>query len=424
LPPIPVAIGRYRVERLLGRGAMGMIYLAHDPAIDREVAIKLIRADLLGGEERADYVARFQHEAQAAGRCAHPNIVAVYDFALHEGNPYLAMEYVEGSNLSQVLARSGRFSPPAAVALIGQVLDALACAHGLGIVHRDVKPANILLLSDQRVKMTDFGISRLDTSGLTQTGSVIGTPSYMSPEQCRGEPADARSDLFCAGVVLYEVLSAARPFTGRNMTEIALQVMDQPPPDIRVIVPGLTPALVAVIERALAKRPADRFATASEMAASLRQSLASEPEGAADRTVVMPRGPATFTEATLSTLERKLAQHVGPIAHHLVQSAARRAGSLEELREIVAQRIDQPEQRSRFRQDLSADSRATSARPVAPALAQQGERELAVHLGPIARILVKRALEAAASPDDFWQRLASHIERDADRQTFLRKHRV
>jgi eukaryotic-like serine/threonine-protein kinase len=203
-----------------------------------------------------------------------------------------------------------------------------------------------------------------------------------------------------------------------------LQVMNHPPPDIRVIVPDLTPSLVAVIERALAKRPADRFATASEMAASLRQSLESEPDDAADHTVVMPRGHATFTEATLSTLERKLAQHVGPIAHHLVQSAARHAGSLEELRDIVAQRIDQPEHRSRFRQDLSADTRARSTRSVAPALAQQGERELAMHLGPIARILVKRALEAATSPDDFWRRLASHIERDADRQTFLSKHRV
>jgi serine/threonine protein kinase len=402
---------------------MGMIYLAHDPAIDRKVAIKLIRADLLGGDERADYVARFQHEAQAAGRCAHPNIVAVYDFALHEGNPYLAMEYVEGSNLSEVLAQSGRCSPQAAIALIGQVLDALACAHGLGIVHRDVKPANILLLADRRVKMTDFGISRLDTSALTQTGSVIGTPSYMSPEQCRGEPADARSDLFCAGVVLYEVLSGVRPFTGRNVTEIALQVMNQPPPDIRVIAPDLTPALVAVIERALAKRSDQRFATAGEMAASLRQSARAIADDPADRTVVMLRAPATFTEAALNTLERKLAQHVGPIAHHLVQSAARHAGSLEELRDIVAQQIDQPEQRSRFRRDLSAGTGARSTHSVAPPLAQQGERELAVHVGPIARILVKRALETTTSPDDFWQRLASHIERDVDRQSFLRKRR-
>ena len=149
---------------MLGRGAMGVIYQAHDPVIDRNVAIKLIRADLLGGEERAEYLARFRHEAQAAGRCAHPNIVAIYDFAVHEGNPFLAMEYVEGSDLGQVLARSGRFAPRTPVALIGQVLDALGCAHGLGIVHRDVKPANILLLADRQVKMTDFGISRLDTS--------------------------------------------------------------------------------------------------------------------------------------------------------------------------------------------------------------------------------------------------------------------
>jgi eukaryotic-like serine/threonine-protein kinase len=399
---------------------MGMIYLGHDPVIDRKVAIKLIRADLLGSDDRADYLARFRHEAQAAGRCAHPNIVAIYDFAVHEGNPFFAMEYVQGSNLSQVLAQSGRFLPPAAVALMGQVLDALACAHGFGIVHRDVKPANVLLPGDGRVKMTDFGISRLDTSALTQTGSVIGTPSYMSPEQCRGEPVDARSDLFSAGIVLYELLAGARPFTGRNMTEIALQVINQPPPDIRLIAPELPPSLVAVVERALAKRPEDRFADAAGMAAALRRSVQAAASDAADRTVVVPRGPATFTEATLSTVERRLAQQVGPIAHHLVQTAARKARSLEELQDLVAQQIDQPEQRSRFRQQPT--SAASAARAIAPALAQQGERELAVLLGPIARILAKRALEAATSPDDFWQRLAAHIERDADRQAFLRRH--
>ena len=345
---------------------------------------------------------------------------------MHEGNPFLAMEYVEGSNLGQVLARSGRFATAPGVAMIGQVLDALACAHGLGIVHRDVKPANILLLADGRVKMTDFGISRLDTSALTQAGSVIGTPSYMSPEQCRGETVDARGDLFSVGVVLYELLSGARPFTGRNMTEIALQVINLSPPDIRTFNPDLPPWLVTVIERALAKRPDDRFATAVEMAASLRQSVVQPTpvDEAPDRTVVRPRGRTTFTEATLSTIERKLAQHVGPIAHHLVQTAARQASSLEELRDIVAQRIDQPEQRSRFREDMTGSLSVSAVRPVASALAQQGERELAVYLGPIARILAKRAMATATSADDFWQRLASHIEREADRQAFLRKHRT
>ena len=388
---------------------MGMIYLAHDPVIDRKVAIKLIRADLLGGEERADYLARFQREARAAGRCAHPNIVAIYDFSVHEENPFLAMEYVESRNLSQVLAQSGRFSPSAAVAVIGQVLDALACAHGLGIVHRDVKPANILLLADQRVKMTDFGISRLDASALTQAGSVIGTPSYMSPEQCRGEEVDARSDLFSAGIVLYELLAGARPFTGRNATEIALQIVSQPPPDIGVIRADLPAPLIGVVERALAKGPERRFASAHAMAEALRQT----PEAAGDRTVVLPRVPAAFTQATLSTVERQLAQKVGPIAHHLVQTAARRASSIEELRDIVAQQIDEPSHRAR--------SNATSSHAVSQAMAQQAERELALYLGPIARVLVKRVQQAATSPDDFWQQLASHIERDADRRAFLGK---
>jgi serine/threonine-protein kinase len=328
---------------------MGMIYLAHDPVIDRKVAIKLIRADLLDGEEHADYIARFQREARIAARCAHPNIVAVYDFAVHEGNPFLAMEYVEGSNLSQMLKEKGRLAPSSTVAIMAQVLDALACAHGFGIVHRDVKPANILL-PGERVKVTDFGISRIDTSGLTQTGAVIGTPSYMSPEQCRGDPVDGRSDLFSAGVVLYESLSGARPFPGRNMTEIVLKVISEPPPDIRMLRGDLPAWLVGVVERALAKRPDDRFASAQEMAAALRQSS----DTGADRTVVLARPQAVLTDPMLTLAERKLTEYVGPIA----------------------------------------------------------------------RILVKRAQQAATSPDDFWQRLAAHIDRDADRQAFLKIRRT
>ncbi len=382
---------------------MGMIYQAHDPVIDRRVAIKLVRADLLSGEDHADYLARFQQEARAAGRCAHPNIVAIYDFAVHEGNPFLAMEYVEGSNLSQVLAQTGRFTPAAAVAVIGQVLDALACAHSLGVVHRDVKPANILLLTDGRVKMTDFGISRLDSSALTQTGTVIGTPSYMSPEQCRGDVVDARSDLFSTGVVLYEMLSGERPFAGRNMTEVAFRLMNEAPPDLAAKCLDVSPPLVATVHRALAKQPGARFASATDMAAELRQA----PQATEDHTVVLPRARAEFDAETLSTIERKLAQRIGPIARHLVQSAARRAGSLEELHTILAQRT-------------GGSAPAQPRGEIAPALVQRAERELTRHVGPIARILVKRALDTAHSPDEFWQALATHIERDAERQAFIR----
>jgi eukaryotic-like serine/threonine-protein kinase len=387
---------------------MGVIYQAHDPVIDRKVAIKLIRADLLSGEDQADYLARFQHEARAAGRCAHPNIVAIYDFAVHEGNPFLAMEFVEASNLSQVLATSGRFSPAAAIALITQVLDALACAHGLGVVHRDVKPANILLLADGRVKMTDFGISRLDTSALTQSGSVIGTPSYMSPEQCQGLTVDARSDLFSTGVVLYELLSGERPFAGRTLTEVALQLLREEPPHLASKCPELPQKLVAAVHRALAKRPDDRFASAAGMSAALRDALQTED----DRTVVVSRTtPAEFTSETLNTIERKLAQRIGPIARHLVQSAARQATSLNELHTILQRRIESAS---------GVTTPTQSHGTIDPALVQRAERELTRYVGPIARILVKRTLAAAKSPDEFRQTLASHIERDADRQAFTK----
>jgi len=219
-PGQPGQIGRYRIESVLGRGAMGIIYGAHDPAIDRKVAIKLVRADLLQGGDRSEYVARFQQEAQAAGRCAHPNIVAVYDFALHEGNPYIAMEYINGVSLAQVPARPGGFAIPEIIDLGGQMLDALAAAHALGVIHRDIKPANIMLTDHGRVKVTDFGISRLDTSHITGSGAVIGTPSYMSPEQCRGETADGRSDLFSVGVVLYELLTGTKPFAGTSQHQV------------------------------------------------------------------------------------------------------------------------------------------------------------------------------------------------------------
>ncbi len=411
---------------------MGVIYAAHDPVIDRKVAIKLIRADLLSGEDQAAFVARFQREARAAGRCVHPNIVAIYDFAVHEGNPFLAMEYVEARHLGQVLTQSGRFAEPEAVAIIGQVLDALACAHAAGIVHRDVKPANILLPATGRVKMTDFGIARFDGAELTMDGAVIGTPSYMSPEQCRGEVVDARSDLFSVGVVLFEMLCGERPFPGRNFTEVAWRLLNDPPPDLRVKVAGLSPAVAAVVERALAKDPAGRFASAAEMAAALHGAPLEAPRD--DATLVLPRpseGAPAVAEETLNTIERKLARHVGPMARHLVQSAARRAGSLDELCDTLGQLIERPEQRVQFRQEVLANQTAATAARTRPAVAataavgaeeaRRAEHELARYMGPIAKILVKRALGAAGSADEFWQLLATHIGGEADRQAFLRR---
>lgn len=426
---------------------MGVIYKAHDPDIDRPVAIKLVRADLLASEDRADYIARFRREAQAAGRCVHGNVVAIYDFALHEGNPFLAMEYVEGASLAQQLDRGTRFTPAQSVAIIAQVLDALDCAHGLGIVHRDIKPANVMLLAasgskDWRVKVTDFGISRLEGSDLTAVGSVVGTPSYMSPEQCRGETVDARSDLFSTGAVLYQLLAGVRPFAGRTVAEITQKLLHAEPPDLP---DTLAVRLRRVVEGALAKRPEDRFGSAIAMRQALLPGMgpASPPTSplapSADGTVVMPPAPGAsgvapsrFDPRFLSGIERALASHVGPIARHLVQSVARKATSEGELYAALTQSIDDPGERTRFLAAARAlrwdettgfPPPATAARGTSTVSEQDGEhaaRALARHLGPIAKVLVRRAIRQAGSREELWTALAQHIESARDRAAFLR----
>ncbi len=342
-PDIPSQIGRYRVQRLLGRGAMGVVYAAHDPVIDRPVAIKLVRVDLLSGEDREDFLARFRREAQAAGRCMHPNIVAVYDFSMHEGNPFLAMEYVEGLSLADRLRQSGRIAPDAAVQLVLQVLDALGLAHMAGVVHRDVKPANILLVSDHQVKMTDFGIARFDNTDQTRHGAIIGTPSYMSPEQCRGDPVDARTDVFSTGAVLYEMLTGERPFGRGGTTQVIYRLMHEEPPAIVTPHPAVPPALTAVLRRALAKRVEARFPSAQAMAAALR--------AAPEETVVLSSPATTQTgiaQAELGRVEQALAERLGPIARVLVKRALREAQSPAELWQILATHIDRPADREAF----------------------------------------------------------------------------
>lgn len=429
---------------------MGVVYEAHDEVIDRKVAIKLVRAELLEGKERQDYVERFRREAQAVGRCNHPGIVAIFDYAMHEGNPFLVMEYVDGLGLDKVLAQGERFAPSAAVHVILQVLDALACAHAVGIVHRDIKPANILLMTGGRVKVTDFGVARLDSSKLTLDGMVIGSPSYMSPEQCFGDAVDPRSDLFCAAVVLQEMLIGDRPFPGRNLTEIAFRMLRDAPVGGAALEAVAGSGVKAVLHRALAKSADDRFASASQMADALREAMGETAPPAAlaaavDQTVVAvsarrvvppPSAGTAFDQALLSQIERRLAHRVGPIARYLVQTALRNAASVEELCNVLAQRIDRPDDRKLFlsealeavRSGTTGKSPASSIQsqspPQAPSQSQssippeeveRARRALAETLGPIAKILVQRALRQARTREELWDLLAVHIDPAAAR---------
>ena len=449
----PVQIGRYRIEQRLAGGAMGVIYKAHDPQIDRTVAIKLIRADLLEGSERDSYLTRFQREAQAAGRCMHPNIVAIYDFAMHEGNPFLAMEYVPGESLSQSLARGMGFDVSDAVSVILQVLAALACAHAQGVVHRDIKPANILLLPNGQVKVTDFGISRFDMSSLTEIGSVVGTPSYMSPEQCRGDDVDLRADLFSTAAVLFELLSGRRLFPGTTQTQVLYALLNQETPHLHEMVPSATAALDRVLQTALAKNPDQRFASADAMAQALRAAVGeASVAGLANReaaTVLLqptrlPSEPSVGDfapdDVLISTLERKLAHYTGPIARHLVQSAIRKTNRLDELFESLAGSIENRSDRERFLREARRDfemrgrgvtftrsgvGRLTTTIPPAAGFAtvdlERVEREFARYIGPIAKVLVAREAAKARSLPELWDLLALKIEHGAERTAFLRK---
>jgi serine/threonine protein kinase len=256
----PTVIGRYRVDGLLGRGAMGMVYLARDEAIERDVAIKTIHRELLERRDAEAWVARFRAEVRAAGRCLHPNIVTVFEYGETDGVPYIVMECVEGRELRELIKAGERFSPANAASVLVQVLWALEHAHGQGVVHRDIKPANIILLADGQVKVADFGIARLVHSDEPQDGRTIamGTPGYMAPEQFCGLDVDERADLYAAGVVFFEMLAGDRPFHRREDRDLPAQVLHDPPPRLSRLKPQLPAQIDAVLDRALAKAPADR----------------------------------------------------------------------------------------------------------------------------------------------------------------------
>src|SRR5436309_9363513 len=233
-------LGKYEVRREMGRGAMGIVYEGYDPMIKRRVALKTIRSDQPGAEDAANVLARFRREAQAAGRLSHPSIVAIYDFGEDAGVWFIAMEYVDGRDLRDYFQANERFSSVDTSRIMAQILDALDYSHRQGVIHRDIKPANIFLLSDGSVKVADFGIAHIESSSLTQVGTVLGTPSYMSPEQIMGLPVDGRSDLFSAGVVLYQFLTGERPFAG-SATATMHKVLEEeplPPSRFNVQVPG------------------------------------------------------------------------------------------------------------------------------------------------------------------------------------------
>jgi serine/threonine-protein kinase len=350
---LPATLGRYQPVAVLGEGAMGVVYRALDPLIDRVVAIKVIRAALLAPEARAEFLERFRREARAAARCSHPAIIAVFDFADDAEAPFLVMEFVEGRTFSALLREAAANRAQAIPGLMSTLLlalDGLAAAHAQGVVHRDIKPANILVTPQGRPKIADFGIARMEVHGLTEVGGMIGTPGYMAPEQALGRPVGAAADVFAAGAIAYEVLFGRAPFTGATLAELVLKLTGPEPAALGRL--AQTP-LGRVLSRALAKDPAERFPHAGAFAAALREAM-----GRAGAPVAAPAAPSAappppeppplappppaparpsldLTATQREAAIRALAFLIGPIARVHVQRAAAEASDPEAFIETL-----------------------------------------------------------------------------------------
>lgn len=309
--PMLKALGRYRVLKVLGEGAMGTVYRAFDPLIERPVAVKTIslrfdRSEMEGFKER------FYREAKSAGRLNHPNIVTIHDVGETGEIAYLAMELLEGLSLKQVIDAGTKLAPERIARILAEVADALAYAHDNGIIHRDVKPANIALTKSGLVKITDFGIAQMPAASHTMPGLMVGSPKYMSPEQVTGSPLDGRTDIFSLAVVLYELLVGHTPFEGRDFANLMYKIAHQSPLPPSVAAPGVPPTFDAVVAKALAKNREHRYQSAREMARDLRnlsQSLiASAPPAKVPGPVAEPAESPSSASTGIAPLNAKRSQ--------------------------------------------------------------------------------------------------------------------
>ena len=452
----PKRIGKYEIRSALGKGAMGIVYKGYDPFIERFVAIKTIRKDLVDPDVVVQYMGRFKNEARAAGRLQHPNIVGVYEYGDDETVAFIAMEYVEGTGLREHLNRRETFEFAQLVSIMRQMLDALEFAHARGVVHRDIKPSNLIVSESGQLKVADFGIARVDTSNLTMAGMVIGTPSYMSPEQCRGLEADSRSDLFSCGVVLYELLTGEKPFKG-NLETIAYKIChEEPPPPSTLSKLTLPPAVDKLVATALAKSPDDRFQSARAFREALDEiaKLSIEVDNGGGTTIVhigtlmLTKPEPGWDDETLRTAEHELARALGPMAKLLVRRAASQTTDRAELLSMLSDTITDPESRRRFvtafskaggGQSSSGASGArsgtgrgsgartqpgtasgTSATVLEPSYVEHVTAHLAIYIGPIAQVLTRKAARESRTRAEFVRRCAENLGTQ-ERAIFLRE---
>lgn len=462
---MPPRVGKYRIDHPIGRGAIGVVYKGYDEQIDRPLAIKTLRPEVLEGVgENDEVLRRFAAEARSAGRCLHPNIVTVFDYVEHAGAPYIVMEYVNAGTLENVI-RSGTLLPVRQVGeIMAQLLFALDHAHRKGIIHRDVKPANILCPSSIAIKVTDFGIAHIEALDITKPGGVgaIGTPNYMAPERFLGRPADARSDLFSAGVILFQLLTGARPFIAGDVPQLMHKLINEFAPSILTFRPELWPSLDVVVQRALARNPEDRFPSAEAFIDALNAAIDTRPldntppldltklsqarreapppgktdssgsgsggsgSGSGTTSDLSQTMAERLSPDTIDALGKSLARSLGPMARLFVRQASLESTDVEMLLNALTRLVKtEPEAKSfrdaaeRFLMQDQGIARAQIEAAITQKEIEKATDALMPLIGPVARLLVARNAQTAVGRDDFFRRLSEAIPNEKDRARFL-----
>ena len=450
----PQRLGKYLIRSVLGRGAMGVVYEGFDPDIERTVAIKVIHPHLQETAEGQSFAERFRREARAAARCNHPNIVTVYELGHQEDTEFIVMEFVQGEELKYFLDDEHRFSNEEALHIASEVLAGLASAHRFGVVHRDIKPANIILLDNGSVKLADFGVARTTDSDLTVAGNMVGTPSYMCPEGLRGLSVDHRADIYSVGMVLLETLTGRKPDPQSLYTRPIHVFLDE----VFGSASGgqLSGEWQSLLRKALAEDPEQRYTDAGEFLDALLDLQAVDQRRAAStlsETVIAQRpliqeqhgattrAPTTLSEDTLHKLEQGLASYIGPLASVLVRRSTASGITPADMVEELASHIDDVEARNAFLKrarhciagecsnvTITGDPETSARRDAAvdTLIGKLGEQEisqigraLAHHLGPIGPMLVRREASRVHTRKELVEALASRIEDESERQTFL-----
>jgi eukaryotic-like serine/threonine-protein kinase len=437
-------VGKYRIDEQLGRGAFGIVYKGHDELIDRVVAVKTLRPEVLADlNENAEALKRFGAEVRSAGRCLHPNIVTVFDYVEEGGAPYIIMEYVPAGTLDNVIKSGARLPIRQIRAIMEQLLLALDHAHAKGVIHRDVKPSNILCHTAGSIKVADFGTAHIDSLELTRSRHLepIGTPYYSAPERFLGRSANARGDVYSAGVILYQLLTGQRPFTASDIHHLMNQVINQLPPSVLSWRDDLWDSLDEVVQRALARNPDDRYPSALAFLEALNAAIDAR---AADRPPLdltacsmeppkvqeqdgsaSPRLNQSMVERlkpeTLAALERTLAPWLGPMAKILVKRAASECTDAERLLAALLEPLKSSTSAAKFGKQAEALLRADQLMgAIRPEEIEAITAALLPIIGPFARPLVARLAKSCVGSEDFYSRLANELPKPQDREALSR----